>query len=576
MGGGEPPPSRPPCGLGFVSSGPDKRAFAVHAGGMASVVNINEVLDGHVSLEVECVDRLYLNAYCPLLQVGGQVVRFLTGHLGYPVPSPALFQKIGNRFRREVDRFAASAGVPVLHLKRPDRSRWDDRKLDHVRPYLDRAAGEQRFGVVAIVVAQEFQWVTGARNRSRIPGVASYDFVKEERRVNAYYFYVHDREFGAGFIKICSYFPYPAKVWVNGHEWAKRQAARAGIGFAELANGFASCEDPAGLQAICDRFGPADVQAFFDRWMRVIPAPFTPADRAAGYWWELSMRQVEVSRTLVFDDPRRARGFFEALVTDNIGIGRPEEMAAVFAAHPRTRGSRRTKSLYRTRVFSPGTEVKIDVVFKHSRIKQYLKQGRAYRIETVINKPADLGLLSRLEHLPELVAKARAVNHRLLMIERAGQGCAIGPALFERTHQPCNQEGQRTGALRFGDHRAMALAGALCLVVHAATGLTNRSLRGQVAGLLGTGYTASQMSYDLRRLRLHGLIERIPGTHTYTLTPDGIRVAIFYTKLHHRLLGPLLAASHPPAPPELRSALATIDRAIAGYVTAARLGKAAA
>jgi len=543
---------------------------------MASVVNINDVLAGHVSLEVECVDRLYLNAYCPLLQVGGQVVRFLTGHLGHPVPSPALFQKIGNRFRREVDRFAASTGVPVLHLKKPDRSRWDDRKLDHVRPHLDRAARDQHFGVVAIVVAQEFQWVTGARNRSRIPGVASYDFVKEERRVNAYYFYVHDREFGPGFIKICSYFPYPAKVWVNGHEWAKRQAARAGIAFTELANGFASCQDPAGLQAICDRFGPADMQAFFDRWMRVIPAPFTPADRAAGYWWELSMRQVEVSRTLVFDDPRRARGFFEALVTDNIGIGRPDEMAAVFAAHPRTRGPRRTKSLYRTRVFSPGTEVKMDVVFKHSRIKQYLKQGRAYRIETVINKPADIAVASRLEHLPELVAKARAVNDRLLMIERAGQGCAIGPALFERTHQPCNQEGQRTGALRFGDHRAMALAGALCRVVHAATGLTNKSLRGQVAGLLGTSYTASQMSYDLRRLRLHGLIERIPGTHTYTITPDGIRVAIFYTKLHHRLLGPLLAASHPPAPPELRSALATIDRAIADYATAARLGKAAA
>jgi len=163
---------------------------------MASVVNINEVLDGHVRLQVDCVDRLYLNAYCPVLQVGGQVVTFLTGHLGHPIPSPVLFQKIGNRFRREVDHFAATAGIPVLHLKKPDRSRWDDRKLDHVRPYLDRAATEGRFGVVAIVVAQELQWVTGARNRSPKPGVVSYDFVKEERRVNAYYFYVHDREFG--------------------------------------------------------------------------------------------------------------------------------------------------------------------------------------------------------------------------------------------------------------------------------------------------------------------------------------------------------------------------------------------
>ena len=181
---------------------------------MAAVVNINEVLDGHVSLQVDCVDRLYLNAYCPILQVGGQVVCFLTGHLGNPVPSPTLFHQMGNRFRRDVDRFAAGAGVPLLRLKKPDRSRWDDRKLDHVRPYLDQAAAGGRFGVVAIVVAQEFQWVTGARNRSPKPGVVSYDFVKEERRVSAYYFYVHDREFGSGFIKICSYFPYPAKVWL--------------------------------------------------------------------------------------------------------------------------------------------------------------------------------------------------------------------------------------------------------------------------------------------------------------------------------------------------------------------------
>jgi hypothetical protein len=431
--------------------------------------------------------------------------------------------------------------------------------------------------VAATGWAQEFQHVWDARKRDTDPArPPQFSFAMAERRVTCYYFYVWDEGFGPAFIKVCAYFPYPVKVWLNGHEWAKRQLAQAGLGFTELSNGFASCEDPAMLQAICDRLGPEAITAFFERWMSRLPLPLTAADRAAGYWWELSMRQVEVSRTLVFDDPRRARGFFEALVTDNIGIGRPHEMAAVFAARPRTRGPHKTKSLYRTRVFSPGTEVKMDVVFKHSRIKQYLKQGRAYRIETVINKPADIAVPSRLQHLPELVAKARAVNHRLLMLERAGQGCAIGPALFERTHQPCNQEGQRTGALRFGDHRAMALAGALCLTVHAVTGLTNRSLRGHVAGLLGTDYTANQMSYDLRRLRLHGLIERIPGTHTYTITPDGIRVAIFYTKLHNRLLGPLLASSHPPAPPELRSALATIDRAITGYVTAARLGKAAA
>jgi hypothetical protein len=205
------------------------------------------------------------------------------------------------------------------------------------------------------------------------------------------------------------------------------------------------------------------------------------------------------------------------------------------------------------------------------QLERNLKEGRALRIETVINKPKDIGVLARLEHLGELVEKGRQVNNRLLMIERAGQGCAIGSALFERIHQPYVWEGQRTGAFRFGDQRAMALAGALCLVVHAVTGFTNKSLRGQVAGLLGRDYSSSQMSYDLRRLRLHGLIARQAATNTYTVTPEGIRVAVFYTKLHTRLLRPLLDADQPPAPIELRQALATVERELGDYVTNARL-----
>ncbi len=539
---------------------------------MAEVVNINDVLDGHVGLTVDCVDRLYLNAYVPNLQTSAQVVRFLEGHLGTPISSPAVVEKIGNRFRAAVKDYAKHHGVPVLQLNKPDRTRWDDRKLDHVRPYLERAERAGRFGVVAIVAGQEFQWVFSAtKQRGETTGGVWFKWSKEERRVGVYYFYVLDREFGPGFIKICTYFPYPAKVWINGHEWAKRQARRARIGFTELANGFAACARPERLQAICDRLGPADVEAFFERWITRIPVPLAQADRDGGYWWELSVRQVEVSRTLVFDDPRRARAFFESLVADNVGIGRPDQVAMVFDR----RVTKRTKEPFRGRIFTAGTEVRIDFAYKHSRVKQYLKEGRALRIETVINKPWDLTVRSRLEHLPELVAKGREVNARLLMIERAGQGCAIGSALFERIHQPYAREGNRTGAFRFGDVRAMALAGALCSIVHAVAGFTNQSLRGLVAGLLGTEYTTGQMTYDLRRLRLHGLIERVPRTNTYRLTPEGQRVAVFYTKLDRRLLRPLLEADKPPAPLEVRRALATIDHAVTDYLAQARLGKAA-
>jgi hypothetical protein len=281
------------------------------------------------------------------------------------------------------------------------------------------------------------------------------------------------------------------------------------------------------------------------------------------------MRQVEVSRTLVLDAPRRARAFFEALVADNIGIGRPEEVSLVFARHLR----RPTQHPYQTRIFTSGTEVRIDFRYKHSRVKQYLKDGRALRIEAVINKPADLDVPARLHHLPQLIDKARQVNQRLLMIERAGQSCAIGSALFERIHQP-HHEGQRTGALRFGDQRAMALAGALCHHLGAVTGFTNKSLRGLVARHLGQEYSQSRMSYDLRRLRLHGLIQRLPHKNTYTLTAEGIRVAVFYTKLQNRLLRPLLDADTLPATTETRHALTTLDHAVNDYTTAARLAPA--
>ena len=530
---------------------------------MAAVVNVNDLLDSHVVLDLECLDRIYLNAYVPNLQVGGQVAMFMTRHLGLKIASPAIMEKIGLRFRRDVEQFAKANQIPMVRFAKGDR------QIDVIRPYLDAATGP---GVVAIGCAQEFQWVfTGTRGQS-LSGVPFFKFDRAERRVSVFYFYVVDAEFGAGFIKICTYFPYPAKVWINGHEWAKRQATKAGIAFTELANGFATCEEPVRLQTICDQLNAARIQLFFERWMRHIPTPLTAADRAGGYWWELSMRQIEMSRTIVFDAPRRARGFFEAVVADNLDIGRPDEVKVIFG---RKQIRSNTRSEFATKVVTRGTDVTINAFYKHSRIKQYLKEGRALRIETVINSPTDLRVNRRLTNLAELVGKARMANRRLLECQRAGQGCAIETALWERISQPSLQEGQRTGALRFGDPRAMALTGALCIGLLSVVGFTNKTLRGLVTQLLDRPYTRTQMTNDLRRLRLLGLIQRLPKSNTYVLTSDGQRVAITYTKLGHRLLPPLLAADQPPAPPPLRAAWRTIDQHVVSYLDQARLKPAA-
>ena len=277
------------------------------------VVTVNDILDGHVGLDLECFDRIYLNGWVPNLQVSGQVVNFLTHHLGFPIPSPAILEKIGLRFRKAVTEFAAANDIAVIRFAKGER------KLDVMRPHLDRLARQGRCGVAAIGVAQEFQRVfTGttyhpdADSDADGGGVPRFGYHKADRRVTAYYFYLVDEVFGPAFVKVCAYFPYPVKIWLNGHEYAKRAATAAGIGFTELDNGFATTDDPAGLQQLCDGLGPGQIRVFCERWWSRLPLPLTDADRTGGYWWDIAMRQVEVSRTIVFDrapaGPRVLRG----------------------------------------------------------------------------------------------------------------------------------------------------------------------------------------------------------------------------------------------------------------------------
>ena len=236
------------------------------------------------------------------------------------------------------------------------------------------------------------------------------------------------------------------------------------------------------------------------------------------------MAQIEVSRTLVFTQPRYARGFFEALVTDNLDLGRPDTIEIVFDRQIRG-GQRATVSEFKTKVVTRSTEVTVNAFYKHSRIKQHLKDGRALRIETVVNAPNDLGCQRRLHNLDDLQAKARAINTRVLQAERVGQGCVLANPVFERiAHPTVTAEGRRATAMRFGDSRVQALAGALCVTLCAVTGITNRSLRALMTGLLGVPYGITQASYDLARLRLNGLIIRRPHTNTYDLTNDGLRL----------------------------------------------------
>lgn len=486
--------------------------------------SVADVLGDHVTLEVECIDRMYLNLYQPKLQHELGVVGFFKLHRGMPYVSSALMDPISKQFVADVHRFAADHGVDLVDFAPGQR------KDDVAHDYLATFDGDE--GVLFVGRAQERTTVFRTEKRHNPTTGMTYPWiVRRSAMVNHFYFYGVDADFGPFFIKFCSYFPYNAKVCINGNEWAKRQAHKAGVAFDALDNGFASCGDPARLQRICDRLDHTRIDRFVRKWLARLPHPFTAADRRAGYRYDISILQAEFSLTQVLDRPLAGRLFFEEVIRDNVDLGRPDRVSAIFDRKLIRRGKRATPGRFRTRIFTDGVVPSLHVEYKASRVKQYHKEGVALRTETTINNARDFGIGKRLHNLPALREVGFSANRRLLAVQRISHDPIIGDEVFNHVAQPLVSP-VRVAALRFGDARVHALMAALVVFRLLPNGFANRDLRAHVAPLLGhsaDSLTAGQMTYDLRRLRMHGLIERVAGTHRYRPTPLGFDVAVFFT-----------------------------------------------
>jgi hypothetical protein len=532
---------------------------------------VADVLTDHVVFEVECIDRMYCNVYVPQLQHAGGLLGYIQRQLGLPIASTAPLGKVTDAFSAAMHRFARDHRVPWVNFGKGQR------KDDVMHEHLARFTGEE--GVLFIGRAQEKTRLFRTERRRDAHGEAYPWIVKATGVVNQFYVYAVDADFGPFFLKFCSYFPYNAKLCLNGHEWAKRQAAKAGIGFTALDNGFATCANPAAVQAICDRLGPAQIDGLLRKWLAILPHPFTAADRAAGYRYEIAIWQAEFSLTQVLDRPVSGRVFFEQVIRDNLDAGRPDQVALIFDRRLKRRGPRTTPGPFRTRILTEGVTPSLHVDYKHTKIKQYHKQGRALRTETTINDPRDFGIGKRLTNLPALREVGFSANRRLLGVQRLSHNPIRAADAFTAVHEPITTgTGQRVAGLRLGDRRAHALLQALLVFrLLIPTGFRNCELRGPLAGLLGktpSEITAGQVSYDLRRLRAHGLITRIPGTHRYRLTDTGGAHATLITHLHTRLLHPGLAQltdPDPPAPSALRTAANTYRRALDRFTEEAGL-----
>jgi hypothetical protein len=523
---------------------------------------VADVLTDHVVFEIECIDRMYCNVYVPQLQHAGGLLGYLHRQLGLPIASTAPLGKITDAFSTAMRRVARDRRVPWVDFVKGQR------KDDVMHEHLARFTAEE--GVLFIGRAQEKTRLFRTERRRDVHGDSYPWIVKTTGMVNHFYVYAVDRDFGPFFLKFCSYFPYNAKLCLNGHEWAKRQAVQAGIAFTALDNGFATCADPAAVQAICDRFGPEQIDALLRKWLAILPHPFTAADRAAGYRYDIAVWQAEFSLTQVLDRPISGRVFFEQVIRDNLDAGRPDQVALIFDRQLKRTGPRATPGPFRTRVITEGVTPSLHIDYKHTKIKQYHKEGRALRTETTINDSGDFRIGKRLTNLPALREVGFSANRRLLGVQRLSHNPIRAAEAFTAVHEPIiTSTGQRVAGLRLGDRRAHALLQALLVFrLLIPTGFSNRDLRELLAGLLGTApreITAGQAGYDLRRLRVHGLIARIPGTHRYRLTHIGGDHAMLLTRIHTRLLQPGLAQltdPDPPMPCHLRTAANAYRKAL--------------
>jgi hypothetical protein len=503
-----------------------------------------------IDFAYSCFDRLLLHGYIRALQWGGSIVNFLRHQRQAKLVSPDYLRRISGDYHRWVEEQAQQAGLALV-TPPPDV-----RRQDWVEPYY-RQLGDQP-GVAVILRCRE-----RARVATCYPS-QGYLIEPAWRYVNLYYFYLQDAALGRCFLRLCPYFPFDARVCLNGHEWLAGQLRREGIAFRKDDNAFLACADPARLQELADTFGPEQIIAAIDPWLARWLPYFSAAERALGYRHRLFVAQVEYCHNTIFHREAALDRLFSRLLDSNRAIGSPEKLAVLFGrphfhADTRTAQTEVKVTRLKTSVLRTG--------FQATALKQYVKARVLLRTETSCHQLRDLAVPKDIQNLPKLRRVLGASNERYLGAQQDVLASPIDRGQLERLRQPTvSAAGRRTPGLRLDDPRLLAVLHALtCFAYLVGKGcFRTADLLGDVRRALDRPeYRLSQLRYDLGKLRGKGLVVRRPGTQRYELTAEGYRLAVLYQKLYHRLYAPLTASTLEPVATDHRvpgSRKAKLDR----------------
>ena len=306
------------------------------------------------------------------------------------------------------------------------------------------------------------------------------------------------------------------------------------------------------------------IDALLRKWLRKLPHPFTAADRQAGYRYDVSILQAEFSLTQVLDRPLTGRVFFEEVIRENLDLGRPDQVQLIFERRVTER---------RRDAFAPASSPRASFrrCTSTTRIpgsSSTTRKAGPCAPRPPSTTPATSASANGCATCPPCGRSASRptdvfwTSKRLSTIARSAKTRSI------RSCAPSKSMGNAPARCTSATRALRRLFAAIVLFGLQTRGFDNQQLRSHLASLLGldsTNYPPGRMTYDLRRLRLHGLIERIPNSHRYQLTPQGLRIALFFSRTYARLLRPGLAEitdSSTISPSTLRNAFDRLQTAI--------------
>jgi hypothetical protein len=488
-----------------------------------------------------CVDRIVIQGYLPRLTRDEHIVHFFRDVHGIdPITQEALRARTAE-YQQWVEAFARTPRIPIEWADDNALTTKGLKREDDVRPYGQRLERRQRYGPDFILKRLEH----GPTFRVGLPQYPTADpndriITRIRGRYPHDYFYIRDEVLGPVIVCVGSFLPFQTTYDLNGHHFIAGELERAGIRFRRDDNAFLAIEDLPARQAAADRCSPTIIRKRLDYWTRVLGPAFSPTDRTAiDRRREYSLNQIESCRHFVFRRHVPIHQIFERSCERGVFRWTADVITPIFGVrkHQRLRGKLSTM----LENIDHGPHV-LRVYCQHLVARMYEKFGTFLRVAICVNRLNDLGLNKGLDNLPALRAKLIAATDRLAGFEAEMLNVHVDFPVFQRLALPITVGHTRIPGIKIHDTRVMRLLEVLLHAGPQLAGWRTATIHAAICaafGLTTDQYSLTQLRYDVRKLKAHGVLERLGRTYAYRLTETGIQVGALFMLFHKRICGPL-------------------------------------